>query len=59
MPKMHSNSECGIKCAAVYKILNNLRRDCSHDQDYHKLNQVENALQLITELKGEFDVPKS
>ena len=56
MPKMHSNSECFTKCSGLVTLLSELRVHCLLDQDYNKLNQVESALQLINELKGEFDV---
>jgi hypothetical protein len=53
---MHNNFECANKCGAVATVLEILRKDCLYDQDYHKLNQVESAMQLIKEIKGEFDV---
>jgi len=51
--KMHSTKECKVKCTALLEVLNTLRVTCLLEQDYDKLNQVESALQLITELSGE------
>jgi 3-deoxy-D-manno-octulosonic acid (KDO) 8-phosphate synthase len=56
MPKMHSNSECFTKCSGLITLLDKLRVNCLYDQDYDKVNQLDSALQLINELKGEFDV---
>ena len=50
---MHSTKECKVKCTALLEVLNTLRVTCLLEQDYDKLNQVESALQLITELSGE------
>ena len=53
--KMHTAKECKVKCTALLSVLNELRVTCLLDQDYNKLNQVESALQLITELTGEME----
>ena len=56
--KMHNEKECEIKCEGLTILLKELRVHCLLDQDYTKLDRVESALQLIGELKGEFDVKK-
>ena len=52
---IHTEKECKVKCEAIRDILTNIQQISGMEQNYTIRHQVESALDLIRELKGEFN----
>jgi len=53
--KMHTQSECCIKVDALKDILDNIKNVSHMEQEYSIAHLAASGLDLIRELKGEFD----
>jgi|SaaInlLV_10m_DNA_4_1040232.scaffolds.fasta_scaffold28319_3 hypothetical protein len=53
---MHSEEQCEVKCNAIQKLLTNIQQLAGVENNYAIRHQAESALDLIKELKGEFNV---
>jgi len=52
---IHTEKECKVKCEAIRDILTNIQQISGMEQNYTIRHQAESALDLIRELKGEFN----
>ena len=53
--KNHSKHECKVKCEALKSILTQIQEVSGMEQNYSIRHLAESGLDLIRELKGEFE----
>jgi len=53
--KMHSKEECEVKCNALKTILTQIQQNSAMDNNYSIRHLAESGLDLIRDLKSEFD----
>jgi len=53
--KIHSKEQCEVKCKALKEILTQIQQVAGMNNDYTSRHLAESGLDLIRDLKSEFD----